>query len=64
MIELKEEKIKKEIDENSPEIRIFVEMSGFESVLREAFRGCESVEIITCAGGTVQNHRKQSNRLK
>ncbi len=35
-------------------LALYVEMEGFESILREAFQGCESAEIIHCSGGTVQ----------
>jgi len=35
-------------------LTLYMEMEGFEPILREVFHGCESIEIITCSGGTVQ----------
>lgn len=35
-------------------LTIYVEMEGFESILREDLHGCESIQIISCGGGTVQ----------
>lgn len=56
MNKIRREKIKKETSETSPVLTIYIEPSGFESTLEEAFHGCESVEIIPCSGRTIQKY--------